>query len=222
MKLFLSLLLGLLLPGAAGADTWSGRVVGVHDGDTLTVLRGGWQSVKVRLADIDAPELGQPYGRASKQALSALCSGRTAVVQTQGEDKYGRTLARVSCSGAEANAEQLARGMAWFYVSHSRDEALRALEARARAGRVGLWADRNPTPPWDFRHADAGQGRGGGHGSGIARAPEPARPKVSGCGAKTRCGQMESCEEALYYLRRCGLSKLDKNRDGVPCEALCR
>ena len=208
-----------LSPAPARAESWTGRVVAVHDGDTLTVLAGR-ESIKVRLDEIDAPELRQAYGRASKKSLSALCFDRYAEVNEQGRDRYGRVLGRVSCAGTDANAEQVRRGYAWFYVQYGRDPALRSLESSARARRAGLWAEPDPVPPWNFRHEDDsehfGSNSGPRFGSGRANA------RSGRCGAKRSCGDMGSCEEALYYLHRCGLTKLDRNRDGVPCEALCR
>ena len=86
------------------------RVVSVHDGDTLTVLIESRQ-VKVRLTDIDAPELRQPFGTRSKQSLSELCFGKVASLDVRGQDRYKRSLARVTCAGTDANAEQVRRGM---------------------------------------------------------------------------------------------------------------
>ena len=89
------------------ADELRGRVVGVADGDTLTVLDAWRQQIKVRLAEIDAPEKAQPYGQRSKQALSGLCYGREAIIDNKGRDRYGRTIGRVRCGGVDVNAEQM-------------------------------------------------------------------------------------------------------------------
>lgn len=125
-------------------------VVGVSDGDTLTA-RCPDRTVKIRLAEIDAPEKKQAFGTRSKQALSDLCFGKEAEIRPQVRDKYSRTVARVSCAGQDASASQLQAGMAWVYRKYSTDPALPPLEAAARAARAGLWADPNPTPPWDWR-----------------------------------------------------------------------
>lgn len=220
MKKFSITALLCLLSTACSGD-WSGKVVGVHDGDTVTVMRGG-EGVKIRLNQIDAPELGQAYGRQSKQSLSDLCFGRSAEVREEGRDKYGRTLGRVFCGGTDANAEQVRRGYAWFYVQYGRDPALRDLEASARSRRAGLWADRNPTPPWDFRHSGARGKPGSASRSGSARNSTGAGTRTGRCGEKKTCGDLGSCEEAMYYLYRCGMKGLDRNGDGLPCESLCR
>lgn len=135
------------------AYAFEGKVVHVQDGDTLTVLVERRQ-VKVRLASIDAPELGQPFGRRSRAELASMCAGRIADVVETGQDRYGRTLAEVTCGAVYANAEQVRRGMAWVYTQYAPpDSPLYALEAEARATGRGLWSDRDPVAPWSWREA---------------------------------------------------------------------
>lgn len=128
-----------------------GRVVGVADGDTLTILAAGNQRHRIRLAEIDAPESGQAFGRSSKQLLSDLCFGVDAAVRVEDIDRYQRVVGRVHCREADANAELVEAGLAWVYTRYARDRHLFALEAQARAARRGLWADPDPVAPWDFR-----------------------------------------------------------------------
>jgi endonuclease YncB( thermonuclease family) len=92
-----------------------GRVVAIADGDTLTVLDARKRQHKIRLDGIDAPERRQAFGKRSRQSLAELCSGKAAIVQDQGKDRYRRTIGRVTCAGVDANAEQVRRGMAWVY-----------------------------------------------------------------------------------------------------------
>ena len=114
------------------------RIVAVHDGDTLTALVAQRQ-IRVRLIDIDAPELGQPFGASSKQSLSELCFGKQAELDVRSHDRYGRTLAQVACAGRDANAEQVRRGYAWTYTRYApKDSPLYALEHEARSARRGL------------------------------------------------------------------------------------
>lgn len=142
----------ILLPMLAQAGTITGRVVSISDGDTLTMLGAANTQIKVRLAEIDAPEKSQPFGQASKKSLSDLCFDTVATVEAQGQDRYGRTIGTVMCRGTNANLAQIQRGMAWVYPKYARTPGLFQEEQMARASGIGLWADRSPTPPWEFRH----------------------------------------------------------------------
>ena len=129
---------------------FTGKVVNVADGDTITVLRDRTQ-VKVRLLEIDAPEKAQAFGTKSKESLSEMCFGKTAELADKGKDRYGRVLARVTCDGVDANAEQVRRGMAWVYDRYVTDKTLYAVQEEAKAERRGLWQDEKPLPPWEWR-----------------------------------------------------------------------
>lgn len=137
---------------AVAAPLITGRVVGVHDGDTLMLRIDGDPQVKVRLAGIDAPELKQPYGQSAKQALSALVFD--AVVQVDGgqRDFYGRTLGTVYLGEINVNAALVEQGAAWVYRDYPHDPALVPLEAEAQAAQRGLWLLDGPhCPPWQYR-----------------------------------------------------------------------
>ena len=110
------------------------------------------KQVKVRLTDIDAPELRQPFGTRSKQSLSEMCFGKVAVLDVRGQDRYKRSLAQVTCAGTDANAEQVRRGYAWTYTRYApRNSPLYELERSARVAHRGLWGDDSPIPPWEWR-----------------------------------------------------------------------
>jgi endonuclease YncB( thermonuclease family) len=147
---------GLLASGvfsaiAAHASTVDAPVVRVVDGDSLIVLLDGRQ-VRVRLKEIDAPEIKQSFGKRSRQSLADLCDARNARVTWDQKDRNGRLLARVRCSGIDANAAQVSRGMAWVFDRYVKDRSLYPLQERARAQRLGLWgADAQPMPPWQWR-----------------------------------------------------------------------
>lgn len=127
------------------------RVVSVHDGDTLTVVIER-REVRVRLADIDAPEIGQPYGSRSRQSLAELCFGRPAALDIRGHDRYQRAIARVTCGGIDANAEQVRRGYAWTYTRFAPSNSpLHKIEKEARGAQRGLWSDPSSVPPWEWR-----------------------------------------------------------------------
>lgn len=128
-----------------------GKVVRVHDGDTVTILTPDKTEIKIRLLGIDAPEAGQPYGSAAKKSLSSLVFGREAHLHATGTDKYGRTLGQLHVGDVWVNHEQILRGMAWHYVQYSQDAQLAQAEADARRLRRGLWQDAKPVPPWLWR-----------------------------------------------------------------------
>lgn len=208
----------LVLVGPLAAAEYIGKVIGVSDGDTLTLLTAEKQQVKVRLGEIDTPESGQPYGARAKQALSDLAFGKTARVVVQDTDRYGRKVGRVFVGATDVNAELVKQGAAWVYRQFAKDQALYQLEEQAKRGKRGLWAlpEAERCQPWDWRR--------GACQTVIAAPPSPAVKESGGftCNAKRYCRQMTSCEEAKFYLNTCGVSSLDGNKDGVPCEALCR
>lgn len=217
---------------AQAAQEIAGRVVAIADGDTLTVLTNTRQQVRIRLAEIDTPEAAQPYGSRARQELSELAFGREVHITVQDTDRYGRTVGRVRADGQDVNAEMLRRGAAWVYRQHSRDASLLAVEAEARTARRGLWAlpEAQRVPPWEWRAAGAA-GREEDRQQVVQAAPSPSRPSPTPlsrgntggftCGTKRTCGQMTSCAEARFHFEQCGLSRLDGDRDGVPCERLC-
>jgi micrococcal nuclease len=134
------------------AETITGVVVGVHDGDTLTLLTAEKEEVKVRLWGIDAPELGQAYGKASKESLSDLAFNKSAGVEEKGKDRYGRVIGVVLVDGKNVNLAQVEAGFAWWYWQYAKRAAdLEVAENRARSKGVGLWADKSPVPPWQWR-----------------------------------------------------------------------
>lgn len=138
---------------ASFADTrFQGKAVRVLDGDTIEVLADGNRNVRVRLANIDAPEKTQPFGQKSKEHLIDLVAGKNVEVVDVGGDQYGRRIGRILVDGQEANVEQVRSGLAWVYSRYNHDGQLTSLESTARSQRIGLWADPNPQAPWEFRH----------------------------------------------------------------------
>ena len=150
MRRFLVSLL-ILVATPALADEFNGKVVGVTDGDTIRVLRGR-EEIKIRLEGIDCPESHQAFGTKAKQATSELAFGKTVTVESKGKDRYGRTLAEIILpDGTNLNRELIRTGFAWWYKKYSKDESLGRLEVEARSSKLGLWADPNPVPPWEWR-----------------------------------------------------------------------
>ncbi len=153
--LLAALALLLSLSHTACARELHGRVVGIGDGDTLTLLTGTREEVRVRLAGIDTPERGQPFGDRARQALSDLAFGRQVRVVVADTDRYGRTVGRVFAGGLDVNADLVRSGAAWVFRRYSDDPELLRLEAEARAARRGLWAlpEAERVPPWEWRAA---------------------------------------------------------------------
>jgi len=137
---------------ASHAEVLSGHVIAVADGDSLTLLDANKQTFKIRLAAIDAPEKNQAYGTRAKQSLSKICFGKNAEAIVTTKDRYQRYVAEIYCAGVNANETQIATGMAWVYLQYAKGfDRYKELEDAARKQRLGLWADDNPIPPWQFR-----------------------------------------------------------------------
>jgi endonuclease YncB( thermonuclease family) len=146
----LALALGLLATAGQGLP-----VALVHDGDSLALRGGHGRRIEVRLAGIDSPEHGQPWGDESRAALEELVAGKRVRLERQDTDRYGRTVARVFAGELDVNEELVRRGDAWVYRRYARDERLLALEKEARAAKRGLWAlpAKERVPPWKWRKA---------------------------------------------------------------------
>jgi endonuclease YncB( thermonuclease family) len=134
---------------AAHAD-FTGKVVRILDGDTLEVLVDR-KPLRVRLAQIDAPEKNQPFGTRSRQALADFTFGRDVVVREHGNDRYGRYLGTVVANGQDVNRAMVSAGMAWAYRQYLTDQTMLTTEAAARSGGRGLWVDAEPVAPWAWR-----------------------------------------------------------------------
>lgn len=147
----------VLLITPAFADPITARVVGVHDGDTITVLTPEKRQIKIRLAEIDAPELSQPYGKKAKQLLSLMVFGKDVSFTPLTTDKYGRTVARVYQGQNDINLAMVQTGAAWAYRKYLTDTAFLEAETEARKTGTGLWALQpdQVTPPWEWRRAKA-------------------------------------------------------------------
>lgn len=198
-----------------------GKVVAVHDGDTLKILTSDKTEIKIRLSEIDAPEKDQPYGEKSKQALSKLVFGKNVVANVDAKDRYGRTVAHVLIDKVDVNQEMIKTGMAWVYHQYLKDKSLIGLEAKAREDKVGLWSlqEDQRIPPWEWRHGKKAELTKTQTAHSVFNINKGDQ---FSCGQKTYCKQMVSCEEASFYLHTCGLSRLDGDHDGVPCESLCK
>ena len=153
----LALILALGISAAAAAGALGGKVVAVTDGDAIKVLDAAKVEHVVRLSGIDAPEKKMPFGQRSKQNLSDLVYGKWVEVEGEKNDRYGRLVGKVLVNGIDANLAQVREGMAWHYKAyqyeqHALDQQVYAeAETKAVAAKQGLWVDRHPVAPWDWR-----------------------------------------------------------------------
>jgi micrococcal nuclease len=153
-KLFL-LLFSLSFYGRANETTTeiTGKVISVKDGDTIKILYNG-KSLTIRLAHIDCPEKKQPFGIAAKQFTSSKCHGQTVTVQH--ENKYDRNKRLIgvviNAKGENINTDLVKAGLARHFKKYSTLKEYASLENTARQNKIGLWADKNPVAPWDWRH----------------------------------------------------------------------
>jgi endonuclease YncB( thermonuclease family) len=153
----LILVLFLFLSNFVHAKTIEGLVVGVADGDTITVLDQQKNTYKIRLQGIDAPEKKQAFGEKSKQSLHDLVHSKQVRIEYDKEDKYGRIVGKVTVDDVDVCLQQLVLGMAWHYKKYQNEQSVsdRALysdtELKSKSLKLGLWTDDTPMPPWEFR-----------------------------------------------------------------------
>jgi len=198
-----------------------GKVIKITDGDTVHVLDAEKTTHKIRLAGIDAPERGQPYGKAAGKFLSKQINQQTVCVDWHKRDRYKRLVGVIHYEGRDVNLELVKAGYAWHYKKYQREQtpADRVIyadaEDQARSEVIGLWSEPSPINPSDWRKGE--------------RVPKPLPAFGSdntaesfSCGVKRFCKQMSSCDEACFHLQQCGLTRLDGNSDGVPCNRLCK
>lgn len=148
------LVLLLIFAGCVSGAEIIGRVVGVSDGDTITILddldKGRF---RVRLFGIDAPEKRQAFGNKAKIYLSSLIFGKSVKVRFTSIDRYGRIVGRVYHGKQDICLAMISAGLAWHYIHFDKSPEYAGAEKKARAGRLGLWSDRSAVPPWDFRRS---------------------------------------------------------------------
>jgi endonuclease YncB( thermonuclease family) len=157
----LVLLLLFALAATAHAEVITGKVVGVADGDTLTLLDESEQQHKIRLSGIDAPEKAQPFGQKSKDRLAETVFGKIVAADCHKTDRYGRRICSIMSRGHDVGLLQVRAGLAWWYRQYEREQTAKdrvlyeQAEAEAKAESIGLWSEKVPVPPWAWRHPAA-------------------------------------------------------------------
>lgn len=147
----------LLMAAPLQAVSVRGRIVGVSDGDTFTLLDGARVQHKIRLIGVDALEKRQAFGKKAKSALSALAYGRHAEADCRKFDRDKRRLCVVFVGGRDIGLEQVKAGMVWWFRRYAKEQTPRErieyehAESQAKRHRDGLWSDENPKPPWEWR-----------------------------------------------------------------------
>ena len=219
LRYLLAALLFIALP--TSAESIECRVIGIADGDTFSCLTANRDQVRVRLAGIDAPELGQPYGRRARQALSGFVFGKDVTLIAQDRDRDGRTLAQVKVADIDVNAEMVRTGAAWAYRVYLKDRTLLNLEAVAKEFKRGLWSlsKAEQKAPWEWRKAKRSVIQ---QTASMPPAPRVTPPSGFSCSVIKSCWQMSGCAEARFQLQTCRNPRIDGDRDGIPCEAICR
>lgn len=130
----------------------SGKIVAVKDGDTVVILEEGFSQNTLRLAEVDCPENSQPFGKNAKQFTSNEIFGKYVSYQNLGKDRYGRIIAKIFYDNGKYISEELIKnGLGWWYFKYSKNQKLGALEFQAREKKIGLWIDKNPIEPWNWR-----------------------------------------------------------------------
>ena len=159
------LVLFLALSGCVNsfAASFDGKVVGVTDGDTILVLDSQHMQHKVRLAGIDAPESKQAFGGRSRTNLADLVFGKAVIIEYTKHDRYGRVVGKVLWNGIDVDLQQIESGLAWHYKQYAKEQSSEdrqryaKAEDKARAAHLGLWQDREPVPPWEWRRSLKGK-----------------------------------------------------------------
>jgi endonuclease YncB( thermonuclease family) len=153
----LLLTVALLVPIFAQAQTITGKIVSVSDGDTVTLLDSSNTQYKIRLAGVDSPEKKQAYGNKSKENLSNLVFGKTVDAECSKKDRYQRLICKIIVDGIDANLQQIKDGFAWHYKAYQKEQSATDrqvyadAEEVAREARKGLWVEAEPQAPWEFR-----------------------------------------------------------------------
>ncbi len=194
--------------GLASDAEFPAVVIHVADGDTVIVLDNYKSQIVIRLAEIDAPEDGQPWGARSRQYLRELALNKAVTVSPVSKDRYDRTVASLKLGNENVSAKIVASGNAWVFRHYLIHPELLNLEAQARAAKRGLWSmpEGQIVPPWTWRK----------NRRNFAPIADPS------CGTKRYCREMDTCNEAKFYFQSCGAGWLDGDGDGVPCEKVCR
>ena len=229
MQLVIGLLIMVLsLPLLAADCKLPGKVIRVLDGDTIAVMDKQRQSHKIRLAGIDAPEKKQPYGKKAKKVLTALLRNKRVCIEWHKQDRYKRKVGIVWLDQVDINLQMLHQGLSWHFKKYAKEQSAEnqrlyaAAERTSKSKVIGLWQEPDAIAPWDWRDGVRAKKANKKEKRRALQAQRKATPRSDySCGGKRFCKQMESCKEARFYLTKCSLRRLDRDKDGIPCESIC-
>lgn len=149
MKIYYLLLLFLNFGFLFAQST--GKIIAIKDGDTVVILLPGNIQKTLRLAEVDCPESGQPFGKNAKEFTSGQIFGKNVSFVETDTDRYGRTIAKVYYDGKYLSAELIKNGLGWWYYYFSHDQNLKKYQESAMENHLGLWHDQNNIAPWEWR-----------------------------------------------------------------------
>lgn len=129
----------------------TGKVIKIKDGDTIVVLDSLNNQITLRLAEVDCPEKVQAYGNKAKKFTANEVGSKMVTYKVESKDKYGRSIAKVFYNGKYLSKEIIKNGWGWHYKKYSNSNELSDLEILAKNNKRGLWNEKYPTAPWDFR-----------------------------------------------------------------------
>jgi len=142
----------MIFVNSINAQTITGKVIAITDGDTFKLLAPDSTVIRVRLASIDCPERKQPFSKKAKEFVSKAIFNKTVRIDVLKKDRYRRSIANVVYDDSlNLNHELVKNGLAWHYVKYSKDTILQSLENKAKANQLGLWIDKNAIAPWEWR-----------------------------------------------------------------------
>ncbi|WP_026715258.1 thermonuclease family protein [Flavobacterium daejeonense] len=134
------------------AFSQSGKVIKIKDGDTIVVLDSLNNQITIRLAEVDCPENSQAFGNRAKQFTANEVGNKKVTYKVDSKDRYGRTIAKVFYDGKYLSEEIIKNGFGWHYKQYSISKKLAEIEILAKKNGLGLWKDKAPVPPWEFRN----------------------------------------------------------------------
>ena len=248
IRIFLTCVM-LLFVNILQAEELIGKVIKVTDGDSVIFLDVNNITHKIRITPIDAPEKkgNQKFGNESHISLIELCEGKNGAIDLTGEKTWDREVAYLYCNKVDASIHQLRNGMAMVYDQYVKKYEYYSHQNFAKKKKIGIWSEEYPLAPWDFRNNKNSMSvKLKSESQKLAKEIEKLLKDLEilneqisfleeqiqtseyintddlfDC-SKKNCSQVLSCDEAYYKLEQCNMTQLDRNKNGIPCESICK